>query len=52
MTESQIVQTYSDNALAGIIRQLTVSEEWPKRRQAAIREQAKRKLQNQKQDQP
>lgn len=43
MTDEEIVRTYSDNALAGIVRQLSKSGKWPSRRQTAEREIARRK---------
>lgn len=44
MSHSQIVATYSDPALEGIIRQLDASGEWPARLRAA-REELRKRLQ-------
>jgi hypothetical protein len=44
MTHAQIVATYSDGALAGIIRQLSISGAWGIRLTAAMIEQNKRKI--------
>jgi chemotaxis receptor (MCP) glutamine deamidase CheD len=51
MTDAQIAATYSDHALAGIIRQLTASGEWRERLKAAIQEQSKRRNQQLQEDQ-
>jgi hypothetical protein len=43
MNHAQIVATYSDNALTGIIQQLTISRNWPERLEAARNELKQRK---------
>lgn len=44
MNHTEIVQTYSDIALAGIIGQLTENGQWRNRLTAAKQEQAKREI--------
>ena len=51
MTHAEIVATYSDNALAGIIKQLTESGDWKERLKAAKHEMIRRKAQEKQQDQ-
>lgn len=47
MTHLEIVATYSDTTLKGVIKSLSFkSAWWPERLEAALKEQAKRKLQN------
>jgi len=42
MTHAEIVADYSDGALAGLIRQLSCTRNWPERLRAAQAESAKR----------
>lgn len=51
MNHEEVVRTYSDTALAGIIQQLTASGEWKARLQAAKAELQIRQSQNLQQDQ-
>ena len=50
MNHAEVVRTYSDQALAGIIRQLTASGGWRERLEAAKQERQRREIINQQQD--